>query len=109
MKKRKNSTRGNDFGNLPSQPVPPRKVSKRKQEYFKFFMLLKKESLTCSEACERLGIWRPNGCRLKRKLERAGLLREIGKRICRVTRYRASVLTTNRAKFPFDPQTKIWQ
>lgn len=73
-----------------------------------FFWLLSHETLTCTETCARLGIYRPTGCRIKRALEKAGRLREVRKRICRITKAVASELTCNPERFPIDPQLSLF-
>jgi len=64
---------------------------------------------TSTMAAVALNIYRPNLCRRKRKLEKAGLLVEVKEGICKVTRCRAAFLTTNPAWFPISLQLNLFQ
>lgn len=59
--------------------------------YESFFMLPK----TMKEADKETGIMRENICWYCRTLRREGKLYVTGKRLCKITRHRANVYTTN--------------
>src|SRR5688572_4894990 len=54
---------------------------------------LKNSPATAAEVSIRLGIWRPNVCRHKRDLQKAGKLVELKKGICPITGFKAAFLT----------------
>lgn len=56
---------------------------------------LKINTATATMVCKATGIEQKNFCRRKRELEKLGLLFEVKKGICEVTKFRASYLTTN--------------
>ena len=56
---------------------------------------LKIHTATATMVCEVTGIKQKNFCRYKRELEKLGLLFEVKKGICEITKFRASYLTTN--------------
>lgn len=51
-----------------------------------------------------LNIYRPNLCRHKKSLQKAGLLAELNKGICKITKCRAAFLTCNTKLFPINSQ-----
>ncbi len=69
---------------------------------------LKKNTATATMVAVALNIYRPNLCRIKRALEISGLLWETHRSICTVTRQRASYLTTDPQKAPFQAQLKLF-
>lgn len=56
------------------------------------------------------GIPQKSICRYKKDLEKRGLLTEIEKKLCRVTKFRAWYITTDKTKFKqiVSPQTKLF-
>ena len=56
---------------------------------------LKIHTATATMVCKATGIEQKNFCRRKRELEKLGLLFEVKKGICEITKFRASYLTTN--------------
>ena len=69
------------------------------------YELLRKQPLTATQTAVTLNIYRPNLCRRKRTLEKAGHLREIKKVICPITKHPAWQLTCNPDLFP--PQSQL--
>ena len=59
------------------------------------FELLKAKPATATEAALILNIYRPSLCRCKRTLEKAGLLVELQKTKCPITKHTAWLLSTN--------------
>jgi hypothetical protein len=74
----------------------------------RFYEYLQTQTATASMVSDETGIPQKNICRLKRKLEKAGLLWEVQKRFCQKTGYRAWYLTTDPNKAPFDNQIKMF-
>jgi hypothetical protein len=54
------------------------------------------------------GIPQKSICRYKRDLEKKGLLSEIEKKLCRITKFKAWYITTNPKLIPIDKQTKLF-
>ena len=59
------------------------------------YQYLQNNIATATMVSTALNIYRPNLCRRKRTLEKAGLLVEVKKGICKITRCRAAYLTCN--------------
>ncbi len=83
-----------------------------KDTYFKsqrqtLFQYLQEHTATASMVAEATGIPQKNICRYKRDLEKAGLLWEVEKRLCKHTGHRAWYLTTNPDLTPEDKQLKL--
>lgn len=63
------------------------------------FRYLQKHTATNTMISMATGIPQKNICRAKRNLEKAGLLQELEKKLCRITKHRATYLTTNTELF----------
>ena len=63
------------------------------------FHYLLKHTATNAMASKATGIPQKNICRIKRNLEKKGLLQEVVRKLCKATNHRASYLTTNKALF----------
>ena len=83
----------------------PRKINELKA----VFEYLKSNPATATMAATDLKIYRPNLCRRKRTLEKAGLLAEVKKAYCQVTKHKAAYLTTNPALFPIHLQLNLFE
>ena len=70
------------------------------------FLLI--QPATATQVARALNIYRPNLCRRKRVLEKAGQLMVIKKTICPVTKHTAGLLTTNPALFPIQSQLNLF-
>lgn len=66
----------------------------------KYFEYLQNHIATNSMVSKATGIPHKNLTRYKREFEDAGLLFEVYKGICKVTKHRANYLTTNKALIP---------
>lgn len=64
------------------------------------FQYLQEHTATASMVTDATGIPQKNICRFKRDLEKAGLLYEIEKKLCKKTGFKAWYLTTNPELFP---------
>ena len=64
---------------------------------------------TATMAAVALNIYRPNLCRRKRTLQKAGHLIEIKKGICPVTKHLAAFLSTNPALMPINSQLSLFK
>lgn len=77
----------------------PRKKDKlnsdKSTEISRVYHYLYKNIATASQASIDLDIWRANVCWLKRELEKDGLLREVKKDKCPITKHKAAFLSTN--------------
>lgn len=62
---------------------------------------------TATMTAKALNIYRPNLCRRKRALEKAGQLIEVKKGICQITKRKAVYLTTNPVLFSKHSQLKL--
>lgn len=67
-----------------------------------------RQPATATQVATALNIYRPNLCRRKRALEKAGQLKVIKKIICPVTKHTAGLLTTNPALFPIQSQLNLF-
>jgi Cdc6-like AAA superfamily ATPase len=65
-----------------------------------YFQYLQNHIATNSMVSKALNIPQKNLCRYKRTLEDAGLLFEVYKGICKLTKFRATYLTTNKVLIP---------
>ncbi len=72
------------------------------------YLYLKKREATASMIAKATGIYQKNICRYKRTLEKAGLLKEVRKGYCKVTRHLAWYLTTDPERFPKSPQLRLF-
>jgi hypothetical protein len=63
------------------------------------FRYLLKFTATNTMTSKATGIPQKNICRIKRNLEKKGLLQEVERKLCKVTGHRASYLTTNKELF----------
>lgn len=63
------------------------------------FRFLLKHTATNTMTSKATGIPQKNICRIKRNLEKKGLLRELERKLCKVTGHKASYLTTNKELF----------
>jgi hypothetical protein len=61
----------------------------------KFHNHLKKHTVTCSMAARAIRVPQKNLTRFKRQYQKAGLLVEVKKSVCRLTGFRAAYLSTN--------------
>lgn len=89
---RKNTPHALDFNGNSRQG---KKVNQRKI----VFDYLKNHTATASMVEEATGIKQKNICRIKREYEIQGLLYEVERRLCQLTGFRASYLTTNKELF----------
>ena len=69
---------------------------------------LKDKKATATEVAVALNIYRPNLCRRKRTLEIAGVLYEVKKVRCSITKCIAWALTTNPDLIPSNSQLKLF-
>lgn len=63
------------------------------------FHYLSKFTATNTMVSRATGVTQKNICRIKRALEKAGLLQEVERKLCKATKRRASYLTTNKKLF----------
>ncbi len=64
------------------------------------FQYLQEHIATASMVADATGIYQKNICRYKRDLEKAGMLWETEKRLCKKTGFKAWYLTTDKSKAP---------
>lgn len=79
------------------------------KEIHRVFIYLQKHTATASMVAAALNIHRQKLCRYKRKFEKAGLLAEVRKGICKFTKHRAAYLTTNQDLFPIQSQLNLFK
>lgn len=72
------------------------------------FHYLQKHTATASMTAEATGIPQKSICRYKRDLEKRGLLCEVRKGFCELTKFRAWYLTTNPELFPKSNQLTMF-
>lgn len=72
------------------------------------FHYLQNHTATASMTAEATGIPQKSICRYKRDLEKRGLLCEVRKGFCELTKFRAWFLTTNPDLFPKSNQLKMF-
>lgn len=70
-----------------------------KNQKSKVFLYLKLHTATATMVTEATGVPQKNVTRFKREFEKQGLLRELYKGLCKITKYRASYLSTNSKLF----------
>lgn len=85
-----------------------------KDTYFKnqmktIFEYLKENTATASMIENETGIVQKNICRYKRTLEKAGLLFEIEKKVCKKTGFKAYYLSTNPEHKPKSKQFLLFE
>ena len=93
----KHTTGGNDV-------LKPRKDN----ELLAVKEFLKDKIATQTEVAVALNIYRPNLCRRKRTLEKAGELAVVKKGICPITKHKAGFITTNKELFPKTNQLELF-
>lgn len=71
-----------------------------KSQQRQYFLYLKNHIATNSMASKATGIPQKNLCRYKREFQEAGVLFEVYKGICKLTKFRATYLTTNKELLP---------
>ena len=93
----------------------PDNVIKRQNKYTlsttqlkTIFEYLQNHTATASMTAEATGIPQKSICRYKRDLEKRGLLCEVRKGFCELTKFRAWYLTTNPDLFPKSNQLKMF-
>jgi len=84
-------------------------VPHKDNELWRVYEYYRHRIATATMAAVDLNIYRPSLCRRKRELEKAGLLAEVKKGICPITRHRASYLTTNPDLFPVNAQLSLFE
>lgn len=72
------------------------------------FEYLQNHTATASMTAEATGIPQKSICRYKRNLEKCGLLCEVRKGFCELTKFRAWYLTTNPDLFPKSNQLTMF-
>ncbi|WP_433834643.1 hypothetical protein [Flavobacterium anhuiense] len=72
------------------------------------FEYLQNHTATASMVSEATGIPQKSICRYKRDLEKRGLLCELRKEFCKLTKFRAWYLTTNPDLFPKSNQMELF-
>lgn len=72
------------------------------------FEYLQNHTATASMTAEATGIPQKSICRYKRDLEKRGLLFEVRKGFCELTKFRAWYLTTNPELFPRSNQLELF-
>lgn len=72
------------------------------------FDYLQHNTATATMTATALNIYRPNLCRRKRALQKMGLLCEVKKGYCQITKYPAAYLSTNSNLFPSQAQLKLF-
>lgn len=72
------------------------------------FNYLQSHTATASMVADATGVPQKSICRYKRDLQKRGLLYEVRKGICELTKFRAWYLTTNPDLFPMSNQLKLF-
>jgi hypothetical protein len=72
------------------------------------FEYLEKNIATASMVSDATGVPQKNFTRYKRRLEKAGRLWEIEKKLCKKTGFRATYLTTDPTKAPISSQLNLF-
>jgi hypothetical protein len=72
------------------------------------FQYLQKHTATASMVANVTGVPQKSICRYKRDLQKRGLLCEVRKEFCELTKFRAWYLTTNPDLFPQSNQLKMF-
>jgi hypothetical protein len=89
--------------------TPGNSLQSEGNELYQVFNYLNQYTATSTMVATALNIHRPNLCRYKRLLEKAGYLTETQKGICKITGHRAAFLTTNPALFPIQSQLNLFK
>ncbi len=84
------------------------KSTTTKNQLQTIFVYLSKHVATASMVSDATGIYQKNICRYKSDLEKRGLLKEIEKKPCMITGFKAWFITCNPDLFPVNPQTKLF-
>ena len=72
------------------------------------FNYLQSHTATASMVADATGVPQKSICRYKRDLQKKGLLYEVKKGFCELTKFRAWYLTTNPDLFPMSNQLKLF-
>lgn len=72
------------------------------------FNYLQSHTATASMVADATGVPQKSICRYKRDLQKRGLLYEVKKGFCELTKFRAWYLTTNPDLFPMSNQLKLF-
>ena len=97
------NTQSLDFNGLEQGKV--KQIQNQKKTIFEY---LKLHTATASMTAEATGIPQKSICRYKRDLEKRGLLFEVRKGFCELTKFRAWYLTTNPELFPRSNQLELF-
>jgi hypothetical protein len=81
------------------------RTNQLKKVYDAFF----EQTITMKEADKISGIMRESICWYCKELRESNRLFKVGKRLCSVTKHRATTYTTNPDNAPFDNQFKLFQ
>jgi hypothetical protein len=87
--------------------APPPNQHHKDNEIQRVYDYLRRETATAIMAAVALNIYRPNLCRRKRTLQKAGHLIEVKKRYCQITKHIATYLSTNPAMITINSQLKF--
>lgn len=87
--------------------APHENQQPKDNEIQRVYEYLKKETATATMAAVALNIYRPNLCRRKRTLQKAGHLIEVKRGYCQITKHVAYYLSTNPAMMPINSQLKF--
>ncbi len=98
---------------IPIKKAPGKEGNEKQQhkdtELQAVYEYLQNNTATATMAAVALNIYRPNLCRRKRTLQKAGHLIEIKKGICPVTKHLAAYLSTNPAMMPIHSQLNLFK
>ena len=72
------------------------------------FNYLQSHTATASMVADATGVPQKSICRYKRDLQKRGLLYEVKKGLCELTKFRAWYLTTNKDLFPRSNQLQLF-
>ncbi|UEG50872.1 hypothetical protein LK994_05210 [Ferruginibacter lapsinanis] len=87
---------------------PQHKRLSKDNELQQVYTYLQKNCATATMTATALNIYRPNLCRYKMKLQKAGQLAEVKKGYCKITKHLANFLTTNPDLFPITSQLNLF-
>ncbi len=85
------------------------KIQTKHAQIKTIFHFLQKNIATASMVSEATGIPQKNICRYKRDLEKSGLLAEVRKGICELTKFKAYFITCDKSKFPSKRQLNLFK
>ena len=85
-----------------------RKDKPVKNQIQTIFEYLSKHVATATMVSKATNIPQKNICRYKADLQKRGLLKEIKKKVCKVTGFKASYITTNPELFPATNQLNLF-